>query len=126
MAIMSSSTTLARPLKRHAATSASSGKITCGSHLHHTATMCLCVFVGSVFCVRSNPMKSRNSSLVHSFSRASVFRRNLCRRCISRTGEDVIYLDMGLLPYCTTCTSVSIIVFLSVYALLCSSSFLDL
>jgi len=79
-----------------------------GSHLHHTATMCLCVFIGSVFCVRSNPMKARNSSLVHSFSIASVFQNNLCRRCISRTGEDVIHLDMGLLPYCTTCTSVPI------------------
>lgn len=66
-------------------------------------------------------MKARNSSLVHSFSRATVFQRKLCRRCISRTDEDVIYLDMGLLPYCTTCTSVPITVFLSVYAL-CGSS----
>jgi hypothetical protein len=70
--------------------------------------MCLHIFIGIVFCVQSNRMKARNSSLVHSFSRASVFQRKLCRSCISRTGEDLMCLDMGLLPYCTTYTSVPI------------------
>jgi hypothetical protein len=79
-----------------------------GSHLQHTATMCLYIFIGSMFCVQSNRMRERNSSFVHSFSRSSVFQRKLCRRCIFRNGEDVIRFDMGLLPYCTTCTSVPI------------------
>jgi len=53
-------------------------------------------------------MKAHNSSLVHCFSRASVLKRNLCRRRISRTGEDVVCLDKGLLPYRNTRTSVPI------------------
>ena len=61
-----------------------------------------------MFCVQSNRMRARNSSFVHSFSRASVFQRKVCRRCIFRTGEDVICFDMGLLPYCTKCTSAPI------------------
>ena len=69
-------------------------------HYSHTcstvsATTCLWMFTGSVFCTHRNRIRGRTSSLLNSFSRVIIFQKTLRQRCMTCTSEGACRLAVG-------------------------------